>query len=139
MNAKTTQHSTQQYSIKSGTMMQGELIQWFLDKYSDDKNAMKAFQTLIYISRKTFGYRQRYNYIKQDYFRIGQDKLKRDRDTLVDLGILEWHRTAKMTYYRIIEPQQLISTFQFIGKQQEKTIETELTEEERHKEMMNFF
>ena len=100
--------------IKSGTMMQGICIQWFIDTYGLSDS--KTFQLYSAIVRKTFGYRQKYNYINQEYFEMSPNTLKKHRDKLVSMGLLEWKKTKRMTYYRILEPYKEIEFFQFVNK-----------------------
>ena len=103
--------------IKSGEMMQGICIQWFIDTHGfSNDGKVNGFEMYCAILRKTFGYRNRYNYINANYFQMSQNKMKRHRDYLVSIGVLEWKATKQMTYYRILEPATEISTFVFTSK-----------------------
>ena len=137
MNDKVTNERT----IKSGEMMQGICIQWFIDEYSNNKTAMKTVGLYTKILRYTFGYRQRFNYIKQDRFNMLGQQLKSHRDILTDLGLLEWHTTKQMTMYRILEPVTEIKTFRFSKQSLEITGSDLKKEEEKrqklYEELMN--
>jgi len=113
MNAKQSKKTQDKLEIKSGHMMQGICMQWFIDNHSSNKTAMKAIGLYTKILRYTFGYRQSFNYIKQDRFNMLGQQLKSHRDILVQLGVLEWHTTKNMTMYRILEPVDEIDRFHF--------------------------
>jgi hypothetical protein len=117
--------------IKSGEMMQGICMQWFIDTYGFSNNGkVNGFELYTAILRKTFGYRQRYNYIKQDFFQMSPNKIKRHRDKLTELGIIEWRTTKGLTYYRILEPKKEIETFIFVKNKDENKNTKENKEEE---------
>ena len=108
--------------------MQGICIQWFIDKYGNNSKIMDTFKMYSKITRKTFGYRQRFGYIPQKYFNLNPKTMQVHRDKLVEIGILEWKKTKQMTYYKILEPYNEISNFIFVGKKdnEEKEITNEL-------------
>jgi hypothetical protein len=117
MNAHNNNNQKIHHKIKSGTMMQGICMQWFIDTYGFSNNGkVNGFEMYCAILRKTFGYRQRSNYISADYFQMSPNKMKRHRDYLVQLGLIEWKKTKQMTYYKILEPSSEINNFIFISK-----------------------
>ena len=108
------QELTKPRLIKSGEMMQGICTQWAIDEHGSNKEIMRSIMLYLKIARKTFGYRNRWGYISQDYFKMHPHKLKRDRDILTKCGLIEWHTTKMMTMYKIVEPRKLIKSFVFI-------------------------
>jgi len=101
--------------VKSGEMMQGICIQWFFDTHGLDNNGKTTgLELYVAILRKTFGYRQRFNYIPQSFFKMSPNRLKRNRDRLTELGLIEWKKTKQMTMYKILEPAQEIKNFVFV-------------------------
>ena len=134
MENSNSKEQNKQRSIKSGEMMQGICLQWFIDVYGVGSNGVKN-GLILYISilRKSFGYRDRYAYIPQNYFGLSPNSLKKYRDKLTELGIIEWKATKQMTMYKILEPADKIKTFQFLGrKKDEENIEKKITEEEEN-------
>ena len=113
--------------VKSGEMMQGICMQWLLDEHGSDKKIMRAAQVYGKTLRKTFGYRNRWGYIPQDYFAMCPKQLKRYRDVLTEAGLLEWKTTKQMTLYKILEPRDIIKTFVFTKKNTEE--DTEIIDE----------
>ena len=117
--------------IKSGEMMQGICIQWFIDEYGfSNDGKVNGFELYAAILRKTFGYRQKFNYISQSYFEMSPNKMKRHRDYLTEIGVLEWHTTKQMTMYRILEPADEIKTFRFSKQNAGLSEEDKLKERE---------
>ena len=117
--------------IKSGEMMQGICSQWIVDEHGSNSDLMRAMPLYMKIVRKTFGYRNRWGYMPQHYFKMHTQQLKTHRDILTKYGLLEWHKTKMMTMYKILEPKPLIKSFVFIKTntetlKQEDEIQTEL-------------
>jgi len=109
------QSNPKQRLIVDGRYQIGICSQWFHDTYGEGTNFIKNGGVLYdAILRKTFGYRQRFNYIPQNFFGLNSNTLKKYRDRLTNLGIIEWKKTKQMTMYKILEPANEISTFVFV-------------------------
>ena len=117
--------------VKSGEMMTGICTQWIIDEHGSNKTIMRAISLYVKIARKTFGYRNRYGYIQQDYFKMHSQQLKDHRDILVKAKLIEWKATKQMTMYRILEPADRIKEFVFVRTNTEEPIE-ESTENNKY-------
>lgn len=90
--------------------MQGICFQWFYDKkYS-------SLEFYMSICRLTFGFKKRYAYLKQENFGMNPKTLKKHRDYLVSIGVLEWEKTSGYTMYKILEPASEIYRFKLNGE-----------------------
>lgn len=113
--------------IVDGRFMLGICTQWFCD------NNYNYLELYVAICRKSFGFRKRYAYIESSEFKINLHTLKKHRDYLVSIGVLEWKKTKGFTMYKILEPIDEIKRFSLF----EKIKETKIDKKESIEDIVN--
>ncbi len=102
-----------QHKVRDGRMMQGICSQWIVDNALDIGCTSDLIGMYNIIARNTFGYRKRDGYIEQALFGLHRNTIKKHRDRLTELGLIEWQATRAYTRYKIIEPREEIANFAF--------------------------
>ena len=95
-----------------GRMVQGAYRQWLVDEHPE----ALEIKALDIITRHTLGWRIRYGYIREELFGMSHSTKWRQIKKLKELGLLEYKRTRKLTYYKLYLPEDIEDNTQWLKK-----------------------